>query len=67
MVATIIIASSIALYLAAFLFFEIRRRKKGKKSFFTEEYCACSSLNSKRLIAAYKRQKRMEMKKGAKQ
>ena len=64
MVATIIIAIAAALYLAGFIFFDVHRRKKGKKSFFTEEYCSCKTMNSRRLIAYYRRQKKAEARKG---
>ena len=63
MVATIAIATLAAVYLAGFIFFEIRRRKQGKKSFFTEEYCSCKSMNSKRLLAYYRKRKKQEARK----
>ena len=66
MVATIIISIAIAAYLLGFAFFEIRRRKQGKRSFFTEEDCSCGSLTSKRLLAYYRKAKKAEMRKGAK-
>ena len=66
MVATIIISMALGLYLAGFAFFEIRRRMKGKRSFFAEEDCACKSLTSRRLLNAYRKAKKAEMRKEAK-
>ncbi|MCR5490595.1 MAG: hypothetical protein K6F32_00505 [Bacilli bacterium] len=61
MVATVIIAICIGLYLAGFAFFEIRRRLKGKRSFFTEDQCSCKTMNGRRMVAMYRKQKKAEM------
>lgn len=66
MVATIIISIAIAIYLIGFIFFEVRRRKQGRRSFFTEEECSCGSLTSKRLLAYYRKAKKAEMRKATK-
>ena len=65
MIATTIIAICIGLYLAGFVFFEARRRKKGQRSLFTDDPCDCkSSFSARRMLAYYKKQKRLAAKKG---
>ena len=65
MVATIIIASCLALYLVGFVAYEIYRRKSGKGSVFTEDHCDCKVMNGRRLVAYYRKQKKAEARKGA--
>lgn len=65
MIATIVIVACIGLYLVGFLFFEIRRRAHGKKSFFTEDYCDCKVMNGRRLVAYYRKRKKAEQKRAA--
>jgi len=65
MIATIIIAICIGLYLAGFVFFEARRRKRGQRSIFVDDPCDCkSSFSARRMLAYYRKQKRLEAKKG---
>ena len=64
MIATIVIAILVGLYLFGFAFFEIRRRRQGRGSFFTEDHCDCKVMNSRRLLAYYRKRKKLEAKKG---
>ncbi|MBQ7250875.1 MAG: hypothetical protein IJS37_05995 [Bacilli bacterium] len=65
MVATILILAAIVIYLAVFTFLEIRRRVKGKGSFFTEDHCDCKVMNGRRLVAYYRKRKKLEAKREA--
>ncbi len=64
MVATVIICVCAGLYLAGFIAYEAYRRAKGKGSVFTEDHCDCKTMNSRRLLAYYKKRKKAEAKKG---
>ena len=65
MVATIIIASCLVLYLLGFIAYEVYRHKSGKGSVFTEEHCDCKVMNGRRLVAYYRKQKKAEGRKEA--
>ncbi len=64
MVMTIIVCACIGLYVAGFIAYEIYRRVQGKGSVFTEDHCDCKTMNSRRLLAYYKKKKKLEAKKG---
>lgn len=65
MVATIIIASCLGLYLVGFIAYEIYRHRTGKGSVFLEDHCDCKVMNGRRLVAYYRKRKKAEIRKEA--
>ncbi|MCR4561890.1 MAG: hypothetical protein K5694_01605 [Bacilli bacterium] len=64
MVATIIIIVITVLFILGFIASEIVRHIKHRPSAFVEEDCSCKTINGKRLVACYHKQKKAEAKKG---